>query len=319
MNLKKLTFIFITFLTFIASGLLLSNVQSREADQLLEAHGLDNNTRSLNIESNENIKSFLEYLSQKYHQKNLQVHFESKLDKKQVLIWANHNIHQLPTQRGRYFNSADFNGKVSFAVLGPDVKRNVIEVQNNQYIRLNNRYYSVIGEFKNYHQIGQQNYYLSTGINQTTANEKLRNYTIYIDGPVAILRRIAKKYQTKLIYPSFVKKRQFYRLSVVHEIILILLLFVLALITNALVAIIDYRQSSLTRLKANLFRNWFINKNIRLILMEAINALIAFFLLNSCAFFNKVDHLAILLAINLIVAITGYEMMGLYLLLKEKK
>ena len=90
-------------------GSMLSNVQSREADQLLEAHGLSNNTRYIEVNRNETISDFLRYLD-KYKNANIQLHLDNRYDNDQVLVWANHNVINLPTQNGRYFTPDDFEG-----------------------------------------------------------------------------------------------------------------------------------------------------------------------------------------------------------------
>ena len=59
---KRLITFFIIFMCLLGVGSMLSNVQSREADQLLEAHGLSNNTRYIEVNCNETISDFLRYL-----------------------------------------------------------------------------------------------------------------------------------------------------------------------------------------------------------------------------------------------------------------
>ena len=70
MNYKKIVLFFIIFMCLLGVGSMLSNVQSREADQLLEAHGLSNNTRYIEVNRNETISDFLRYLD-KYKNANI--------------------------------------------------------------------------------------------------------------------------------------------------------------------------------------------------------------------------------------------------------
>lgn len=320
MNWKKVSFIFIVFLTFLATGFLLSNVQSREADQQLEAHGMSNNTRYFYPKGDEKIQDFLLYLTKHYPKSKIQLHLENKKDKEQVLVWSNHNVQALPTQSGHYFNLEDFKGQVSFAVLGPDTVKNILEVQNNRYVIYHQRYYSVIGEFKNYHQKEQTNYYLTTGTNQPTAQFKLKNYRVLFDCNYrSTLTKVAKNYHAQLKVPAFVRTHQQYRFSVIKEIVLIILLWVLALLSNMLIASMQWRQVRLTHLKGKLLHNWIFNRGLRLILIETLLALAAWLLLRWYAFFNKPDHLTLLLMMDWLVAVFSYLLTWIMLYWREKK
>lgn len=307
MNWKKATFIFIVFLTFLSTGWLLSGVQSKEADQLLDAHGLSNNTRYFYTKNEQSIQQFLLYLEKKYPKTNIQVHLDNQKEKNQVLVWANHQIASLPTQNGHYFSKDDFSGKVSFAVLGPNSENNVIELQSNKYVFFNGQYYSVIGTFKNYHQSEQTKYYLTTGINQPTAKNPLNNYRIVVDSSSKkVLKQLANHYHGQLKIPAFVKNHQFHQLSVLNEIIGLFILWLIALIANGLIAFLEYKQVSRTHLSGSLLNNWLINRSIRLVLIEAILGVIAYAILRSNSFFSKPNHLVLLLIYNWLAASFGY-------------
>ncbi|ARD06738.1 hypothetical protein B1745_03400 [Lactobacillus amylolyticus] len=320
MNWEKISFILIVFLTFLGAGFMLSNVQSREADQLLEAHGLDNNTRYFYTNKNEKISAFLKYLKKKYPKEHIQLHLDNRIDKQQILVWSNHSLRSLPTQSGCYFQADDFEGQVSFAVLGPDTKKNVIERQGNRYILYHKRYYSVIGELKNYHQSQQTQYYLTTGVNQPTANANLKNYRIVIDSAhLSSVKKIAKQYNGKITMPTFVKKHQLYRFSVIREIILIILLWLVAMGANLLIALMQRKQVKLTHLKGSLYKNWLVNHGLRLILIESLLAIVAYILLRYLGFFSKVNHLILLLFLNWLAAIFAYVFTWLFLHWKEHR
>ena len=65
---------------------MLSNVQSREANQLLEAYGLSNNTRYIEVKKDQEVRSFLTYLKKRFPQNKIQVHMISKSKKNQTLV-----------------------------------------------------------------------------------------------------------------------------------------------------------------------------------------------------------------------------------------
>lgn len=307
MNWKKITFILMVFLTFLCTGWLLSSVQSKEADQLLDAHGLSNNTRYFYTKNSQSIKKFLLYLEENYPKTKIQVHLDNQNDQNQVLVWANHQIASLPTQTGHYFSKDDFKGQVSFAVLGPNSEKNVIELQGNKYVFFKGQYYSVIGTFKDYHQSEQTKYYLTTGVHQATAQNPIDNYRIVIDcNSKKSLKKIAHHYHGQLKIPDFVKNHQFHQLSVIKEIIGLLVLWLLACFFNGLIAYLEYKQVSRTHLSGNLLNNWLINRSIRLILIEGILAIVAYAFLRSNSFFSKPQHLIFLLICNWLASASGY-------------
>ena len=88
MNFKKIFLLLIPLLAFLGMGTMLSNIDSGHADELLEAHGLTNNTRYFRTSSKQSISSFLHYLDKYYANHQLQLHLDSNYEKKQVLVWA---------------------------------------------------------------------------------------------------------------------------------------------------------------------------------------------------------------------------------------
>lgn len=318
---KKFTFLTLIFLTFIATGLMLSSVQSREADLLLQAHGLDNNSRYFYPKSSDTISDFLTKITQKYPKQKFQIHFIDQKNKNITLVWSNQNLQALPTEEGRYFTQDDFNGQVSFAVLGPRTQKNVIKVQDNTYYLTKGRYYSVIGEFKKYHQVDQKMVYLTTGVKQATAKTPLSNYKLVVDTiNRTSLKKIAKTYHAQLKVPTFVKEHQiYYRFSVIKEIAILILIWIFAMIMGSFIAIVQINQVKQTHLTGDLLKNWVLNRSLRLILVEIGLTLLATVLLRWRAFFNKPDHLLLLLGINLTATIFAYVTTLIHLYRKESQ
>lgn len=313
MNYKKIVLFFIIFMCLLGVGSMLSNVQSREADQLLEAHGLSNNTRYIEVNRNETISDFLRYLD-KYKNANIQLHLDNRYDNDQVLVWANHNVINLPTQNGRYFTPDDFEGQVSFAVLGPETKNvQITESQGNQYLNWNNDHYSVIGDLKHYHQMEQNKYYLSTGIDQPTAKNKLKDYRIIIDSSNKVIHKIAKHYHVKVNTPSFVKNHQIHRFSILKEIAIILLFWIFIVVCNGLLAFLNIQQLKKSHLRGHLSKNWIINRSVQLILLESLISIGAYTFLRWRAFFSKPDHLIGLIILSFIIIMVSYLISIIYL------
>lgn len=318
MKYRKLLLLFIIFLAMLGAGSMLSNVQSREANQLLEAYGLSNNTRYIAVRNNQKVSSFLKYLQKKFPKNKIQVHLSGKRKDNQTLIWSNHDVLKLPTESGRYFTKDDFGGRVSFGVLGLNAKVKTFKTQGNQYIVLNNDYYTVIGTLKHYRQMKQNGYYLTTGPQQPTGKFLLKNYIIIIDASNKVIRRIAAHYGVGVKTPHFVKNHQIHQFSVIKEIALILFFVIIAVIANFILAFIDEKIVKQTNLTGELLRNWMLNHGIRTILIEVLLAVGAYFFLCWRAFFSKPWHLAWLLILVWLVIASAYSYSILYLLRKEK-
>ena len=296
MNFKKIFLLLIPLLAFLGMGTMLSNIDSGHADELLEAHGLTNNTRYFRTSNKQSISSFLHYLDKYYANHQLQLHLDSNYEKKQVLVWANHTVKSLPTEEGRYFSPDDFKGKVSFAV-----------------------YYSVIGEFKDYPQVEMDKYYLSTGIDQPTAEDQLRNYRVVIDGAPNIIEKIARHYHAKLHTPSFVKEHHRDRWSVVPDILLLLVAMLFGAGGNVLLAILIKRQAKLTHLHGVLLRNWVINQSVRLFMIEGVLGIFTYVFLRYHAFYSTYSSLIFTLIAAGIIFIAVFCITIYSLVRKERK
>lgn len=318
MRFKKIILVFIIFLSFLGIGSMLSNVQSREADQLLEAYGLSNNTRYIEIKNKQNVRSFLLYLQKKYPHNKIQVHMTCRSKKNQTLVWSNHDVLNLPTESGRYFTKDDFKGQVSFAVLGLNAKVPTYKVQGNEYVYLNKKYYTVVGTLKHYRQMKQDSYYLTTSPEQPTGKFKLRDYQIIIDSSNKVIRQIAKHYGVKAKVPLFVKSHQIHQFSIIREILFIIIFLLIASFSNLVLAFIDWKTVKLTHLKGNLLRNWLINHGIRILLIEVLVTICAYFFLMWRTFLSKPQHLIWLLTACWIIISFLYSICILYLLRKDQ-
>lgn len=319
MNYKKILLLLLPLIAFLGMGTMLSNIESGYADELLEAHGLTNNTRFFRTDSSQSISSFLQYLNKKYRHHQIQLHFDNNYEKDQVLVWANHSVRSLPTETGRYFSPDDFEGHISFAVLGPATKVDLLNVQNNKYIVLGQNYYSVIGEFKNYPQVEMNKYYLSTGIDQPTAKGQLKDYRIVIDGSPNVINKIAKHYGAKVHIPSFVQKHHKARWSVLPDILLCLACLLFGVVGNVLLAIVIKRQATLTRLHGDLLRNWVINRSVRLIMIEGLLALLTYLFLRWHAFYSTYGSLIAVLILGWIICVIMFGITLWHSFRKDKK
>ena len=318
MKFKKIILIIIIFLSFLGIGSMLSNVQSREANQLLEAYGLSNNTRYIEVKNNQEVRTFLTYLKKRYSHNKIQVHMTSKAKKNQTLVWSNHNVLKLPTESGRYFTKDDFKGQVSFAVLGLNAKVPTLKAQGNEYVYINKKYYTVIGTLKHYRQMKQNGHYLTASPKQPTGKFKLRDYQIIIDSSNKVIQQIAKHYGVKAKTPVFVKNHQIHQFSIIREILFILIFLLIASASNIILVFMDWKTVQQTNLKGSLLHNWLINHGIRILLIELVVTFGAYFFLISRKFVSKPQHLIWLLMTSWVIISIFYALSILHLLRKEK-
>lgn len=318
MRTKKTFLFLLTFLAMLGIGAMLSNIQSQKANQLLEAYGLSNNTRYFKLQNNQNVSTFLQYLEKQFPHNKIQLHLSSNRQDNQTLVWSNHDVLALPTESGRYFTSDDFKGQVSFGVLGHNAHVKKLEVQGNEYVALNRQYYTVIGVLKHYRQMEQNGYYLTTGPKQPTARFKLKNYVVVMDSSTKVIRKVTKHYGVKVKTPRFVKSHQSRQFSIIKEILLILLFLFIAASINIILAYLDWQTVNKTLLSGELLQNWLVNHGIRLILIESLLGIAAYFFLCWRAFYSNRQQLVILLAVSWLLIALTYSYCIFYYLRKDK-
>lgn len=263
MKFKKFCVIVISLLCFVGLAITLSMQQSQRADQVLNNNGLSSPYYILTPRKNMSIKHFLTYLD-KHYNKHLQVHFKSQYDNERILIWANYNLKSQPMSKGnsRYFTKSDFAGHIPFVVISAQTHDNLITTQNNKYIKEGSHYYSVIGELKRNFENpnGQNAYYLSTGIDQPTAKENIRNFNITIDGlnkkDLPAIKKYTKANIKTVDYTRTYNKR--HGISPTKKFIFSVLCIIIAAIDAFIWAILDS-----VPLKRNYFKNAVLRKLLR--------------------------------------------------------
>lgn len=319
MKFKKTILLIIIFLAMLGVGSMLSNVQSQKANQLLEAYGLSNNTRYVKIKNEQKVSTFLRYLEKKFPKNKIQLHLSSNRKDRQTLIWSNHNLLNLPTESGRYFTADDFKGHVSFGVLGLNANVKTYKTQGNEYIILNDKYYTVIGTLKHYRQMRQNGYYLTTGSSQPTGQFELKNYVVIIDSSPKVIKQIASHYNVKIKTPYFVKSHQSHQFSIIKEILLMLFFVAIAAISNFILAFLDWQTVKQTNLSGGLLKNWLLNHGVRVVLTEILLVFGAYFFLCWRAFYSKPQHLLVLLLINWVITTLAYSYGILYRVRKDNR
>lgn len=264
MKFKKFLVILVSLLCFFGLGLTLSKQQSQRADQILTNNGLSSPYYVFNPNKKMSIRTFLKHLDKKHSNEQLQVHFKSKYDNGRILIWSNYNLKSQPMAKGssRYFNKSDFQGAIPFAVVSPKTKTELAVFQGNRYIQEGTHYYSVIGELKqnNENPNGQTAYYLTTGIEQNTSRENIKNFNVVIDGlnrnDASSIRKYLHANMQAVDYSSTYNKN--HHISPTKKFMLAVFCVVVALIDAIVWAILDS-----VPLKRARFKNLIVSKLLR--------------------------------------------------------
>lgn len=316
-NIKKVFLLIINLLALVGIGLSLSLQQSQQADRILNNNGLSPKYNVYTVKNKKTVRNLITSLS-KYKNEQIQVHLKSKYDTNRVLIWANYTPTSLPLAKSndRYFSKSDFTNQVPLAVVGEGAKSNIVTYQNHPYLKLDNEYISIIGQFKN--SAKAKGYYLITGLNLPTANEKLKNYTISVDGlnnkqAIALSRDLKSAY--KVVDYATTYNRQ-HGINPTKKFIFTLGCIVVILIVSWIWGLMDSIGKRKLLVKQDIIR-FLIKNNIFRFVMENL-ILIGFTYLAIqalCFFLNKKSLLGLYFIIYLLECVTY----GLSLLFNHRK
>lgn len=276
MKIRNFMVIFISLLCFIGLGLSLSRQQSQRADQVLSNNGLASPYYVYQPKSNKTIKDMLNYLNKNWSHANLQVHFRSKYNTNQILIWANYNVKSQPMadKESRYFNKSDFQGEIPFAVISAQTKENLVTLQGNHYLNENNQYYAVIGQLKENSEspYRQTAYYLTTGTKQPTSKSHLNNYNIVVDGlPKNDKQKLANYLHASVTTVNYATKyNKQHGISPTKKFILTCLCVIIALINSGVWATLSVSSITKFKIKSDLLNSLFANSFIRYLLINTM-------------------------------------------------
>ncbi|GBG05318.1 hypothetical protein NR996_06280 [Lactobacillus rodentium] len=301
MKIRNFIITLISLFCFIGIGLSLSRQQSQRADQVLNNNGLSSPYYVYNSKKHQSIKSFIKYLNKNWSGERLQVHFRSKYNSDQILIWANYNLKSQPmaNSNSRYFNKSDFQGTIPFAVISAETKENLFTMQNNRYLSENNHYFSVIGQLKKNTEspYRQTAYYLTTGEKQTTGKAALNNFYIVIDGlPKNDKQKVAHylRASTRTVnYAGKYNKR--HGISPTKKFVFTCFCIIVGLINSGIWATIVISPVSKFKIKSQILTKLFTNSFVRFFLVNTILFLGTGLILPLFNFYSDISQLFVLL------------------------
>ncbi|MBD5429363.1 hypothetical protein [Lactobacillus sp.] len=311
MKLKKLIIFVISILCFVGLGITLSIQQSQQADQILNNNGLSAKYYVYTVKKNEKVKDLLIYLK-KLNNKHIQVHLKSEYDSNRILIWANYDIPSQPLARvsSRYFTKSDFDGQIQLAVISSQTKEGIVTFQGHHYLKENNRYITVIGQLKGNSESenSQKVYYLTTGINQPTANESLINYKVLIDGLTGKQATSVKKFlggKQEVVDFAKTYNRQ-HGINPTKKFIFAILCVIIALISSAFISILDSKNSKLAFSRKGFIKYLIKSNAFKYVFLNLIMILVIFIVLQFTNFFSNKLQLFNLYAIIFILQCLTY-------------
>ena len=321
MKIKK-TFLGIFLLAcFLIAGVLVSNIQSISADQVLTASGLSSYSRNLKTKSKIEIRTLLKYITEKYPNEKITLELTNKYDQDQVLIWSNYQNELLPVARGRYFNPEEFDGVVTFGIVSPTSNIQMLTTQDNKYIVLDNRYISVVGTLKEVSDNIQTKYYLTTGLNQANSKNRLNNFDIIIDSPSnRVIQGISKYLNGQVTFSELVSthRRTHFIRAIAFSILLGIIVLFAGLIAGAC-AIINHTYKQMDGIDRPLKKSFIATKLGRFAFINLIMGFVSYILLTWRLYFTSLDYLIILMTLMIVLNIVIYMLVVVFLNKRKEK
>jgi ftsJ-like methyltransferase len=320
MKIKKIFLGIFLFACFLVAGVLVSNIQSISADQVLTASGLSSYSRNLKTNSKVEIRTLLKYLTKKYPNEKITLELNNKYDQDQVLIWSNYQNELLPVAKGRYFNPEEFEGVVSFGIVSPTSNIQLLNTQDNKYIVLNNRYISVVGTLKEVSDNIQTKYYLTTGINQGNSKARLNNFDIIIDTPSnRVVQGVSKYLNGQVTFSELVSthRRTHFIRAMAFSILLGIIVLFAGLVAGAC-AIINHIHSQMDKIERPLKKYFIASKLGRFVFINILMGLAAYFFLTWRLYFTSLSYLIIFFVLMMTLNVVIYMLVVFFLNRKEK-
>jgi len=143
--MKKIISSIIIFLAILLTGVAVSKSDSIKYNNTMNRLGMSEDTVVLHTKSKKNLVTAVQELNKKKKVANYQLIFFEKSNSDIGYIYGHTKINKLPITSGRYFSMDDFTSQIPFAVQGKSSEIEAYKPQSQSYIKVDNRYISVIG------------------------------------------------------------------------------------------------------------------------------------------------------------------------------
>ncbi|MFC6177098.1 hypothetical protein ACFQAV_09605 [Companilactobacillus huachuanensis] len=181
--MKKIISSIIIFLSILLAGVAISKSDSIKYNNTMNRLGMSEDAVVLHTNSKKNLVTAIQELNQKKKVSSYQLIFFEKSNSDIGYIYGHNKVNKLPITSGRYFSMDDFTSQIPFAVQGKSSEIEAYKPQSQSYIKVDNRYISVIGNvgFDGADILNLQTL-VSLSPNQPKSNYHLNQVTTVLDG-----------------------------------------------------------------------------------------------------------------------------------------
>ncbi len=181
--MKKVISSIVIFLIVLLTGVAISKSDSIKYNNTMNRLGMSEDAVVLHTKSKKNLTNVVKELSDKKKVSSYQLIFFEKSNSDIGYIYSHNKINKLPITSGRYFSLDDFSSQIPFAIQGKTSQLEAFKPQSQSYIKLNNRFISVIGNvgFDGADILNSQTL-VSLSPNQPKSKYHLNQVTTVLDG-----------------------------------------------------------------------------------------------------------------------------------------
>lgn len=180
--MKKIISSIVIFLIVLLTGVAISKSDSIKYNNTMNRLGMSEDAVVLHTKSKKNLVTAVKDLDKK-KLSGYQIIFFEKSNSDIGYIYSHKTINKLPIIAGRYFSADDFTSQIPFAVQGKTSDIEAYKPQSQAYIKVDNRYISVIGNvgFDGASVLNSQTL-VSLSANQPKSKYHLNQVTTVLDG-----------------------------------------------------------------------------------------------------------------------------------------
>lgn len=181
--MKKIISSIAIFLVILLTGVAISKSDSIKYNNTMNRLGMSEEAVVLHSTSKKNLVTAVQELNQKKRLASYQLIFFEKSNSNIGYIYGHSKVNKLPITSGRYFSIDDFTSQIPFAVQGKTSEIEAYKPQSQSYIKIDNRYISVIGNigFDGADILNSQTL-ISLSPNQPKSKYHLNGVTTVLDG-----------------------------------------------------------------------------------------------------------------------------------------
>ena len=143
--MKKIISSIVIFLIVLLTGVAISKSDSIKYNNTMNRLGMSEDAVVLHTKSKKNLVTAVKQLDSKKKLASYQMIFFEKSNSDIGYIYSHGKINKLPITSGRYFSADDFTSQIPFAIQGKTSELEAYKPQSQAYIKVDNRYISVIG------------------------------------------------------------------------------------------------------------------------------------------------------------------------------